>query len=464
MRCRANHEHAGGMLRREILQVGFLGAFGLLLDHAVAAPAPAEAAGSAKAVIVIWMPGGPPQMHFWDPKPDSPAQCRGSARPLKTSAPGIEIGHRLPLIAQQAHRFALVRSITLNSEDQNHIQADQMLLSGINKLPPNFNIFLSRDEWPSMGSVISYKKPNTGGLPTAIHVPYRVRFTNAAVAGESAGWLGSRHDPWITQGDPNLPDYHVPDLLPMPGFTVDRLSQRRQLLGQVDGFRRDLEADLGAKQLTDAQQRAFALTTSAGVVRAFDLKQEPDPLRERYGRHTWGQSMLLARRLVQHGVKFVQVNLGDHVNYWDYHSKEDALMDQHCPPFDRAFSALLEDLAQQGLLDETLVVCLSEMGRNPVLGKLPPGVPASQAAPDGRNHWHWCWTGVLAGGGVRGGTVVGESDEWAGQVKSDPVYPADLSATVFHCMGIDPHSEVRDMLDRPMPLSEGTVIRKLFTG
>jgi uncharacterized protein (DUF1501 family) len=250
----------------------------------------------------------------------------------------------------------------------------------------------------------------------------------------------------------------------VPGFTVDRLAHRRRLLEQVDGFRRDLEADVSARQLTDAQQRAFALAISSSVVRAFDLQQEPAALRERYGRHTWGQSMLLARRLVQHGVKFVQVNLGDHVNYWDYHSKEDALMDQHCPPFDRAFSALLEDLDQQGLLADTLVLCLSEMGRNPVLGKLPPGVPASQAAPDGRNHWHWCWTGLLAGGGVRGGTVVGESDEWAGYVKSDPVYPADVSATVFHCLGIDPHSEARDMLGRPVPLSEGTVIRKLFTG
>jgi len=462
------------MLRREVLQVGFLGAFGVALDQALALPARAGAKasaggakdgfGAAKSVILVWMPGGPPQMHFWDPKPDSPSQCRGTAKPIKTAAAGIEIGSRLPMIAQQARRFSLVRSLTLNSEDQNHIQADQMLLSGIDRLPANFQIFANRAEWPSMGSVISSRRPNTDGLPTAIHVPWRVRFTNQAVTGESAGWMGSKYDPWITQGDPNLPDYHVPDLLPMPGFTVDRLAQRRQLLEQVDGYRRDLEHDLGAHQLTDAQQRAFAVTTGSGVTRAFDLKGEPEALRERYGRHTWGQSMLLARRLVQHGVKFVQVNLGDHVNYWDYHSREDELMDKHCPPFDRAFSALLEDLHQQGMLEETLVLCLSEMGRNPVLGKLPPGVPASQAAPDGRNHWHWCWTAVLAGGGLRGGAVVGESDEWAGYVKSDPVWPSDVSATAFHCMGIDPRGEVRDMQDRPVVISEGSPIRKLIPG
>jgi hypothetical protein len=469
MDCKAIHEHRrGGMLRREVLQVGFLGACGLTLDAAfgpaAGAAQPAGTFGRAKQVILIWMPGGPPQMHFWDPKPDSPSQCRGTARPLKTSAPGVEIGHRLPMIAQQAHHLALVRSVTLESEDQNHIQADQLLLSGIDRLPPNFQIFANRNEWPSMGSVISCKKPNTNGLPTAIHVPWRVRFTNQAVTGETAGWMGSKYDPWLTQGDPNLASYHVPDLLPVAGFTVDRLGARQRLLQQVDGYRRDIDQDLAAHQLTDSQQRAFAITTSSSVTRAFDLRAEPEKLQERYGRHTWGQSMLLARRLVQHGVKFVQVNLGDHVNFWDYHNREDALMDQHCPPYDRAYSALLEDLQQQGMLGETLVVCLSEMGRNPVLGKLPPGVPASQAAPDGRNHWHWGWTVTLAGGGIRGGIVVGESDEWAGYVKSDPVWPSAIGATVFHCAGIDPRAEVRDLQDRPVAVSEGAPIRKLFTG
>jgi hypothetical protein len=461
------------MLRREVLQVGFLGAFGLTLENALAksalasVPGHGEKSGSfgrAKQVIVIWMPGGPPQMQFWDPKPDSPAQCKGTAQPLKTSAPGIDIGHRLPLIAKQAHNFALVRSITLNSEDQNHIETGQLMQGAINKLPPNFRIFANRDEWPSMGSIITAKKPNTDGLPTAVHVPYRVRFTNAAVAGESAGWMGGKYDAWITQGDPNLDDYRVPDLTPMPGFTVDRISHRQALLNQIDGYRRDIENDLEARQLADSHARAFALTTRAGVAGAFDLKHESQKMRERYGRHIWGQSMLLARRLVQNGVKYVQVNLGDHVNYWDYHSAENALMDKHCPPYDKAFSALLEDLQQQGMLDETLVVCLTEMGRNPVLGKLPPGVPAAQAAADGRNHWHWCWTGLFAGGGVRGGTVVGESDEWAGYVKSDPVWPADIGATVFNAVGIDPRGEVRDLQNRPVYFNDGEVIQKLYTG
>jgi uncharacterized protein DUF1501 len=460
----AAHLHGSAICRREILQVGFLGAFGVEMGSAFA-PRRVQAAprARAKSVILVWMPGGPPQMQFWDPKPDSPAECRGTAKPLQTSAPGLEIGHRLPLIAKQGRHFAVVRSITLNAEDDNHILGDQKLLAGVDKTPPNFKAFAHRGEEPSMGSIVTRLKPNTNGLPTAIHVPYRVRFTNQGVVGESAGWLGSRYDPWLTQGDPNLPNYHVPDLLPMPGFTVDRLASRQKLLEQIDGYRRDLESDLGARQLTDSQQRAFAVATSAETRRAFDLKEEPETLRERYGRHTWGQSLLLARRLAQAGVKFVQVNLGDHVNYWDYHSQEDKLMDAHCPPFDRAFSAFLEDMHQQGVLQETLVLCLSEMGRNPVLGKTVTGAAVNAATPDGRNHWQWCWSGVLAGAGVRGGTVYGESDEWAGYVKSDPVFPSDIAATVFTAMGIDPQTEVHDIEGRQRYFNEGgEVIEKLF--
>lgn len=457
------HLHRGGMHRREVLQVGFLGALGTSMASAfLPGPAQAAPAARAKSVVLVWMPGGPPQMQFWDPKPDSPVECRGTAKPIKTSASGLEIGARLPLIAKQGHLFSLVRSMTLNAEDDNHILGDQKILGALNRTPANFKVFANRGEWPSMGSVITYFRGNTNGLPTAVHVPYKVRFTNQGVPGETAGWLGSKYDPWLTEGDPNKPDYRVPDLLPLPGFAVDRLESRRKLLAQVDDYRSDLDRDLSARQLSDAHQRAFRVITSAETRRAFDLSQEPETLRERYGRHTWGQSLLLGRRLVQAGVKFVQVNLGDHVNYWDYHQQEDKMMDAHCPPFDKAFSAFLEDMDQQGLLKETLVLCLSEMGRNPILGRTVTGAAANAATPDGRNHWQWCWTGLFAGAGIRGGTAVGESDEWAGYVKSDPVYPEDIGATVFTAMGIPKHAEVRDIEDRPVFLNEGSVIEKLY--
>lgn len=454
------------MLRREVLQVGMTGAFGCSMASAFG-PAPAQAsgppaAGKARAVIVVWMPGGPPQMQFWDPKPDSPQQCRGTAKPLKTTAPGVDIGARLPLTAAQGKHFSLIRSLTLNAEDDNHLLGDQKILSAVNYRPANFKVFRNRDEPPSLGSVITYHKPNTTGLPTAVHVPHCVRFTNQAVVGECAGWLGSKYDPWITEGDPNKPGYRVPDLLPPAGFTVDRLADRRRLLEQIDRMRRDLDEDLAARQLTTSQQRAFELTAASQTRLAFDLDREPAALRDRYGRHTWGQSMLLARRLVQAGVKFVQVNLGDHVNYWDYHGGEDRSMDSHCPPFDRAFSSLLADLHDQGMLEQTMVLCLSEMGRNPVLGRSVAGAAMNAAQPDGRNHWQWCWTAVIAGGGVRPGMVYGESDEWAGYVKSDPVYPADLGATVFHAMGIDPKGMVRDIIDRPVYFNDGEPLLELL--
>ncbi len=456
------HAHHSGMLRREVLQVGMLGAFGASMASAFTArPAGAEPA-RAKSVILVWMPGGPPQMQFWDLKPDSPTQCRGTAKPISTSADGIQLGSRLPLLAKQAHRFALLRSITLNAEDDNHILGDQKLLGALNQTPANFKAFRHREEWPSMGSVITYFRPNASGLPTAVHVPREVRFTNQPVVGESAGWLGSRYDPWLTDGDPNKPDYRVPDLLPLPGFTVERLEGRRQLLGQVDQYRRDLDQQLDGRQFSDARERAFQVATSAETRRAFDLTKEPEALRDRYGRHMWGQSMLLARRLAQAGVKYVQVNLGDHVNYWDYHSGEDASMDKHCPPFDQGFAALLQDLHDQGMLRETLVLCLSEMGRNPVLGRAVTGAAMNAAEPNGRNHWQWCWTGVIAGAGVRGGGAYGESDEWAGYVKSDPVFPADIGATVFRSMGIPRGVEVRDIVDRPVYVNEGHFLDRLF--
>jgi len=415
----------------------------------------------AKSVILVWMPGGPPQMQLWDPKPDSPSQCRGTAVPIKTSAPGVEIGSRLPLTAKVMDRCSIVRTLTLNAEDENHIPGHQEVLAGVNRRPSTFKSFATRNDWPSMGSVITAVKPNPSGMPTAVHLPYRIKFTGAPVPGEDAGWMGSKYDPWIIEGDPALPSFRVPDLVPLPGMTVDRLGSRQRLLEQVDGYRRDLDGDLGIRQLSDNLQRAFTVTASAETRRAFDLKQEPEKLRDQYGRHTWGQSLLLARRLAQSGVKYVQVNVGN-LNAWDYHRTEDKLMDRMMPQFDQCFSAFIEDMHQQGMLEETLVLCTSEMGRNPVLGKTVTGAAVNASTPDGRNHWQWVWSGVFAGAGVRGGTVVGESDDWAGYPASEAYMPADVTATIYDSLGIDPRTEVIDLQDRPMVVNQGEVMRKLF--
>ena len=456
------HIHRSGLCRRELLQVGFLGAFGLAMDDALS-PLLAQAAerARAKSVILVWLPGGPPQMHLWDPKPDSPRECRGTAAPIETSAPGVRIGSRLPLTARQAHRFSIVRTLTLNAEDENHIPGHQEVLAGIDRRPSTFKSFATRNDWPSFGSVVAAVRPNSSGMPTAVHLPLRVKFEGAPVPGEAAGWLGSKYDPWVIEEDPNSPQFRVPDLVPVAGLTVDRLDHRRQLLDGIDAHRRDLDGDLGIRQLSDVQQRAFTIATSAETRRAFDLAQEPAALREKYGRHTWGQSLLLARRLTQAGVKYVQVNIGG-LNAWDYHQGEDRGMDRMMPPFDRAFSAFLEDLAQTGLLDETLVICTSEMGRNPVLGKAVTGAAMNAAEPDGRNHWQWVWSGVFAGAGVRGGAVLGETDDWAGHPASEAYMPCDVGATIYSALGIDPRTEVTDILGRPMVINQGQVITKLY--
>lgn len=458
------HQHRTGILRRELLQVGFLGAFGLPLSAAMGPRAASAAIPSrAKRTILVWLPGGPPQMQLWDLKPDSPSQCRGNATPIETSAPGIQFGHWVPRIARQAHRLAVVRSLTLGVEDDNHEIGHAKVLTAVNQRPPGSGFYASRKDWPCLGAVVTAMKPSISGLPTSITLPYRITLGPGGqqFCGQHAGLLGSKYDPWIITQDPNSPGYRVPDLMPLPGMGVERLENRRRLLAEVDQVRRDLDHDLGIRQLADATQQAFTVATSSRTRDAFDLAREPEKLRDRYGRHTFGQSMLLGRRLAEAGVNFVQVNLGS-LNTWDSHEGETRYLERLTPPFDQGFSTLLEDLAERGMLDDTLVLCLSEMGRNPVLGKTVTGAAVNAATPDGRNHWQYVWSCLFAGAGVRGGTVVGASDEWAGHPDGEAFYPADLGATIYSAMGIDPRAEVHDMEGRPLVINEGEPIRALF--
>jgi len=452
------HVHRTGLYRREVLHVGFLGALGITLD---AVPPARAGSPAARSVILVWMPGGPPQMQLWDLKPDSPAECRGSARPIPTTAPGIEFGHWLPRTARQAHHLALLRSLTLDAENDNHNIGHHKLLSAVNATPPGSGDYASRVDWPSMSAVAGTFRPSEVGLPSAVHLPLPMLDGGKPDPGQNAGWMGSRHDPWQIQGDPNRPDFRVPDLTPLPGYTVERLDNRRRLLAEVDRHRRDLDRDLGTRQLGDVQRRAFEVATGSATRHAFDLAREPASLRDGYGRHTFGQSLLLARRLVEAGVRFVQVNRGA-MNTWDLHQEEDRRLEALMPPFDQGFSALLEDLQQRGLLRETLVLCLSEMGRNPRLGA--PTSDGTPGIPDGRNHWQWCWTALFAGAGVRGGTVVGASDAWSAYPEGDAYRPADVGATVYAALGIDPRSEARDPEGQPRVVNQGLPIASLFHG
>jgi hypothetical protein len=396
-------------------------------------------------------------MQLWDPKPDSPAECRGSARPIETAAPGIRVGHWLPLTARQARHIALLRTVTLNAEDDNHELGHHKCLCGIDFKPADSGSAASRKDWPNLGAGIAALAPGRTGLPPAVQ--FQRILDPYPFPGQTAGWLGSRYDPWIVE-DPGAAGFRVPDLMPLPGFAVARLGRRQQLLAAVDGSRRQLAEDPVLQQMNDVQQRAFSVLTSAATRDAFDLEREPASLRDRYGRHSYGQSLLLARRLVEAGVRFVQANMGDWYHNWDAHKGEDEYLRRMMPSFDQAFSALIEDLHQRGALAETLVVCMGEMGRNPRLGA--PTAGGTPGISDGRNHWQWCWTAVFAGGGVRGGQVIGESDELAGHPNGAAFYPSAIGATVYHALGLDPRSELRDREGRPAPLNQGEPIAALF--
>ncbi len=455
------------MRRREALQVGFLGALGLSAAHPALSAIQAKAA-KAKSVILVWLPGGPPQMQLWDLKPNSPSECRGSMTPIKTSAPGIDFGHWIPNLARQAHHLSLLRSFTLNAEDDNHNLGHHKVLSAIDFKPTGSGDFATRKDWPGMGAVAAAFTKSATGLPAGVILPFNVIERGTSLPGQLAGFMGGRYDPFCLEQDPSKPDFRVPDLQPLPGFTLERLESRKRLLENVDTYRRDLDRELNIRQLGASRERAFTVATSAATRDAFDLAKEPAKLRERYslpdtakdlpGQH-FGPSMLLARRLVEAGVRFVQVNLG-YENYWDFHQAEDKLMKERMPAFDLGFSAMLEDLHQRGLLDETLVICTGEMGRNPRLGA--PTAGGTPGVPDGRNHWQWCWTVLFAGAGVRGGTAVGASDEIGGHPDGRAYYPSDLGATVYHTLGIPPRAEVRDLEDRPIVVNEGEVISDLF--
>lgn len=459
------HAHRIGICRREVLQVGFLASLGMSLTELGRPRAAGAAAGSgfgkAKHVLVVWLPGGPSQMQFWDVKPESPSQARGSAVPIKTSAPGVEIGQVLPKIARQMHHVALIRSLTLGAEDDNHEIGHQKMLAGLKTRVPGAAIHDSRKDWPSLGSVIAALKPVASGLPCTIHMPIRMTNNGMPFSGESAGMLGGKYDPWLISGDPNSDAFRVPDLMPMAGMTLDRIADRHRLLAEVDRYRRDLDRDPSLGKLDAVNQRAFEITTSSRTREAFDLAKEPPELRDRYGRHLYGQTLLLSRRLIEAGVRFVQANMGP-MNSWDWHNDEDNFLKSQVPPWDQAFSTLLADLHDRGLLKETLVLAMSEMGRNPILGRTVTGAAVNAANPGGRNHWQNCWSMAIAGGGVRGGTVVGQSDEVAGFPDGDAYYPNDIAATVYHALGIDPRSELRDMESRPLIINDGTPIAGLF--
>ncbi|HUY33522.1 MAG TPA: DUF1501 domain-containing protein [Pirellulales bacterium] len=454
--------HPIGISRRELLQVGYTGLLGIGLPCVLSRPAVAVAGrpgGPApsrpKSLILVFLTGAPSHHDTFDMKPEAPPEVRGEFQTIATSVPGIQVCEHLPQLAARAHRYALVRS--LSHRDNNHLVATHHVLTGHQQPGAFFDKVASRDDWPSYSSACDYFRPRHDGVPSGVNLPTFLLQGPLTWPGQHAGLLGPRHDPWQITGDPSKPDFRVDNLHLAPGIEVERFGHRQALLDGINRQQRQL-ADLAeCRRLTDQQQQAFTMLTTGKLSQAFDLQREGAAVRDRYGHETVGQSLLAARRLVEAGVPVVQVNVGA-AQSWDHHGNIFPTLKRMLPPLDQGVAALLDDLEALGLHDETLVLMLGEFGRTPKLSS-PPG-----SGSPGRDHWAGCFFGFFAGGGVRGGQVIGKSDKLGAYPLTTPYSPDDVGATVLHLLGVNPQAEIRDRVGRPSQLNNGAVMEALFTG
>ena len=439
-----------GIHRRELLQVGYSGLLGVGLSSLFPARAAAPKR-KPKAVILVFQTGACSHIDTFDPKPDAPVEIRGEFGVIDTKVPGVKFGEHLPKLAARADKLAVVR--TFSHKDNNHTAATHHFLTGTPQPNVKFDKPLSRDDWPCYAGGVAHRRPPADGIPAGVTLPTFLQQGALVWPGQHGGFLGPNCDPWQITKDPNGTAFGVDNVTLPPGLDADQLSDRMALLAAVDGQQRRLAASAEANKLTEQQGKAAALLTSGAVAKAFDIAAEPAKTRDQYGRHLFGQSLLLARRLVQAGVPVVQANMGP-VQKWDTHSNNFGWLKELLPPLDTGVSALLDDLTATGLIDDVLVVVMGEFGR----------APKVDAKNGGRDHWAACFSGAFFGGGVRGGQVVGKSDATAAY----PVTPAysldDLGATVYHTLGVDHTADVKDRTDRPVPLNRGGVMDALFSG
>jgi hypothetical protein len=453
-----NHRHTIGLSRRELLQVGYTGLLGISLPgllarqarSAEARKAKGEKPRKAKSLILVFLTGAPSHLDTFDLKPDAPREVRGEFKAIASKTAGLTVSEHLPRLAARADKYAVVRSLA--HRENNHLVATHHLLTGYQQPGAFFDKVASRDDWPAYSSGLHYLRPRNDGIPTGVNLPTFLMEGPLTWPGQHAGFLGPKHDPWQISRDPNAADFRVESVRLAPGLEIERLRDRRALLEQVDRQQKQFDEMAECRRLTDQQQLAFSILGSGKIARAFEMEREPAAVRDRYGRHSFGQSLLLARRLVQAGVSVVQANMG-RVQNWDNHGAIfPTLKNRLLPPLDQAVAALLDDLEATGLLDETLVMMLGEFGRTPKIVNA------------GRDHWAPCFFGLFAGAGVRGGQVIGKSDKIGAYPATTPYSPDDVGATVYHVLGVDPASEVRDRQGRPVQLNRGQVMEALFTG
>jgi hypothetical protein len=447
----ASHRHTIGIHRRELLQVGYSGLLGIGLSSVLtrrATAAPSNESQKQKSLIIVFLTGAPSHIDMFDLKPEAAAEIRGEFKPIATNVPGLQIGEHLPRLATRADKYAIIRSLA--HRENNHLVATHHVLTGHQQPGAFFDKVASRDDWPCYSSVLNCLRPRQDGVPSGVNLPTFLVEGPLTWPGQHAGFLGARHDPWQITRDPNARDFKVDNLHLAPGLEVNRVGDRQALLGELER-QQDSLAEAG-QRLSDQRQLAVTMLTSGRISKAFEIDREPMAVRERYGRHAFGQSLLLARRLAEAGVPVVQANMG-RVQNWDTHGENfTRLKRELLPALDQGVSALLDDLDASGLLESTMVMVLGEFGRTPKI------------TGTGRDHWAFCFSGLFAGGGVQGGQVIGKSDKIGAYPASNLYAPDDIGATVYHLLGLDPAGEVRDRQDRPATLNRGEVIRPLFTG
>jgi hypothetical protein len=458
-----------GISRREFIRVGGLGAAGLMLPDLLRAQTPLAGVskfGRAKRCILLFMSGGPPQQDTFDLKPEATGAPRGEFRPIKTNVPGMEISEHLPLLARQADKYAIIRSVTHDSNIHT-VGAHNMLTGNLYPKPVAGEVNASPSDFPHYGAVLTKVRRSDPRVPTFVTLPQKNTNTDGTVwPGLGGGFMGPQYDPLLIQADyekhhqdvasyENRP-FRTPSLTLPEGVDPKRFDSRRQLLESLERATRVAERDSSTSLLDHYREKAFNLVSSSATQRAFNLELEPDRTKDRYGRHIFGQGCLLARRLVEAGVPLVTVYWHPDGNTvapsWDTHEKNYENLKAHLmAPCDRGFSALLDDLHQRGMLDDTLVIWMGEFGRTPQIN--PSG---------GRDHWGACQSIVMAGGGIVGGQVYGKSDKIAAYPDENPVSPGDLGATLYYLMGVDHHSEIVDQTGRPHPLVRGEPIAAIL--
>lgn len=443
--------------RRDLLQIGGAGVMGLSLPGLLRAEAKSAGKRKAKAKSVIFLHqfGGPSHIDSVDPKPGAVDGIRGEFKAIATKAPAIQLSERLPRLAQVADKISLVRAV--NHTMKNHNGAAYYSLTGHAPLIDDIRLRDTLELFPAYGSVVDKLAPAGGGMPTFVAYPHILR-DGSVTPGQHASFLGKAFSPLLITQDPNSADFRLPELSLPGNVSLDRLENRREVQKLIDQQSELMEVSPTAQGIDKFFEKALGMLTSTKVKEAFDLSKEPQELRDKYGRTTYGQGCLLARRLVEAGARFVNVyfanNIGGRMNSggWDTHAFDAVpmypiLKNYLLPVTDQALPTLIADLDQRGLLDTTLIVWMGEFGRTPRIN-----------ANAGRDHWPQCYTALLAGGGVKGGHVHGASDRSGAYPAADPVRPDDLAATMFHLLGIDPHTEVHDALSRPFPIADGQPI------